>query len=100
MMEKNLYWKFFFNFSLYISLSHLFGYCGGAVYSVTPVFTQLHRSAFNLEFKTLLEPISYVVVDLWQRKGKLCGCFKNSTSIIFKLYQKKLNFQIKYVGII
>ena len=40
------------------------GYCEGAVDSITLVFTQLHRSRFNLEFEELLEPILYVAADL------------------------------------
>ena len=35
----------------------LCGFCGGAVDSIISVFTQLHRSSFNLEFETLFESI-------------------------------------------
>ena len=35
----------------------LCSYCGGAVDSIISVFTQLHRSGFNLEFETLFESI-------------------------------------------
>ena len=54
----------------------LCGYCGGAVDSIISVFTQLHRSGFNLEFQTLFESIGQVVADIWQRKGKISGYFK------------------------
>ena len=53
---------------------------GGAVDSIISVFTQLHRSDFNFEFKTLFESISHMDADLQQRKGKISGSFKNSTS--------------------
>ena len=33
----------------------LCGYCGAAIDSIISVFTQLHRSGFNLEFETLPE---------------------------------------------
>ena len=36
---------------------HLCGCCGGAVYSIISVFTQLHRLGFNLDFETLYESI-------------------------------------------
>ena len=49
--------------------------------SIISVFTQLHKSGFNVELKTLYESIIPVFADLWQRKGKISGCFKNSTSI-------------------
>ena len=38
-------------------VARLCGYCGGAVDLIIPVFTQLHRSGFNLELKTLFESI-------------------------------------------
>ena len=79
---------------------HLCGYCGGAVDSIISVFTQLYRSRFSLEFETLFEPISHVVVDLWQRKGKISSCFKNSTSIVLQQCQNKVSFQGKVSGIV
>ena len=48
--------------------------CGGAVDSIISVFTQLHRTGSNLEFEILLESITHVVAELWQRKGKISGC--------------------------
>ena len=65
-----------------IIVRHLCGYYGGAVDSITSVFIQLHRSRFNLDFETLFEAIRHVLADLWQGKGKISGCFKNSTSIV------------------
>ena len=47
----------------------LYDCCGGAVGSVNSVFTQLHRSNFDLEFETILESVRQVVADLWQRNG-------------------------------
>ena len=41
------------------------GYCEGAVDPVALFVTLLHRSGFNLEFKTLFESILHVVADLW-----------------------------------
>ena len=67
----------------------LCGYCGGAVDSIIPVFTQLHRSGFNLEFETLYESVGQVVIDLWQRKAKTSCCFSNSTSFVLHLQQFK-----------
>ena len=32
-----------------------------------------------------------MVADLWQRKVKICGCFKNSTSIVLQQCQKIMN---------
>ena len=69
------------------------GYCGGAVHSITPIFTQLHRSGFNLKFETLFESIWQVVADLWQRKGKISSSFKNSTSVVLHQYQNQVNFK-------
>ena len=69
---------------------HLCGHCRGAVYSIISVFTQLHRSSFNLEFGTLYESIWQVVADLWQRKCKISGCFENSTSIVLQQSQNSL----------
>ena len=69
--------------------------CGGAVDSITSAFAQLHRSGFNFEFETLLESIRRVVADLWQRKGKISGCFKNSTSTVLPRCQNKVSFQRK-----
>ena len=54
----------------------LYGYCGGAVDSIISIFTQLHRSGFNLEFEALFEPLCQVVSDLSQRTCKINGCFK------------------------
>ena len=51
--------------------------CGGFVDSIIPVFVQLHRSGFNLEFETSYESIRYVVVDLQQRNGNISGCFEH-----------------------
>ena len=48
----------------------LCGYRGGVVDSIISVFTQLHRSGFNLEFETLFESINHVVADSWQIKGR------------------------------
>ena len=33
-----------------------------------------------------------MVADLWQRKGKIIGCFKNSTSIVLQQCQNTVNF--------
>ena len=56
----------------------LCGYCGGAVDSITSVHTQLHRS---------------------QGKGKISGCFKNSTSVVRQHYHNEEDFQRKGSGI-
>ena len=50
----------------------------GAIDAIISVFTQLHRSGFNLEFETLFESVGEVVADLWQRKGKRSSCFKTA----------------------
>ena len=55
--------------------------------SIISFFTQWRRSGFNLEFETLHESICQLVADLWQRKGKISGCFKNSTSIVLQQHQ-------------
>ena len=68
----------------------LCGCCGGAADSIISVFTQLHRSRFNLEFEILFESILHVVVDLWQRKGKISGCFKTALLLFSS------NVKIKY----
>ena len=54
----------------------LCGYCGGVVDCIISIFTQFHRSDFNLELETLFESVGQVVADLWQRKGKISDCFK------------------------
>ena len=36
-----------------------------------------------------------MVAGLWQRKGKVSGCFKNNTSIVLQQCQNKVNFQRK-----
>ena len=62
-------------------------FCGhyvGAIDSIISVFAHLHRSGFNLEFETLLS-IRRVVADLWERKGRISGCFKNSTALVLLL---------------
>ena len=54
-------------------VSRLCGYCGGAVDSIISLFTQLHRSGFNLfEFETLFES----VCDKWLLIYG--GCFKKA----------------------
>ena len=42
---------------LKIIVPHLCGHCGGAVSFIKSIFTQLHRSGFNLEFETLFGSI-------------------------------------------
>ena len=81
-------------------MPRLCGYCGEALISVMSTFTQLHRSGFNLEFETLFESIRHVVADLRQRKGKISGCFKNSTSIVLQQCQNQVRFEKKDSGII
>ena len=81
-------------------MPRLCDYCGGAVDSIILGFKQLHRSGFNLEVETLCESIGHVVADLWQRKAKISGCFKNSTSIVLQLRQNKVSFQRKDFGIV
>ena len=39
------------------NVTSLCGCCGGAVDLIILVFTQLHRSGFNLEFETLYESV-------------------------------------------
>ena len=46
-------------------MPRLGGYFEGVVDSIITIFTQSHRSGFNLEFETLFESISHVVADLW-----------------------------------
>ena len=58
--------------------ARLCGCCGGAVDKIILLFAQFYRSVFSLEFEILFESISHVVADLWQRNGKISGCFKNS----------------------
>ena len=70
-------------------------YCGGAVDSIISVFTQLHRSAFNLKFETLFESIWHVVAHLWQRKGTTRGCFKYSTSIVLQQSQSIVSYLLE-----
>ena len=63
----------------------VFSCCGGAVDSINWAFTLLQRSGFTLEFQTLYKSIRLVVAYLWLRKGKISGCFKNSsTSIVLQ----------------
>ena len=45
-------------------MTHCGGNCGGAVDSIIPAFTPLHRSGFILEFETLCESIWDEVADL------------------------------------
>ena len=49
---------------------NLCGCCGGALSFVIPYSAKLHRIGFVLEFVTLFESISQLVVNLWQMKGK------------------------------
>ena len=56
---------------------------GGTVDSIISTSTLLHKSVFNLEFETLFVSSWHMVADLWERKGKISGCFKNSTSLLF-----------------
>ena len=81
-------------------MPHLCGYWGGGANSIVLAFLQLHRSGFNLKIETLFESISQVVADLWQRKGKISGGFKNSTSVVLPQCQDKVLFQRKDTGII
>ena len=76
-------------------MPRLCGCCGGAVDSIISVFTQLHRSSFNLEFETSYESMRQVVADLWQRKGKISGCFKNSTFVVLEQCRNKVSSQRK-----
>ena len=77
------------------SVQRLCGRCGGAVDLIISIFTQLHMSGLDLEFETLLESIWQVVAGLWQRKGKMSGCFKNYTS-----YQNAPRMsEIKYINV-
>ena len=78
----------------------LCGYCGGAVDSVFSLLGQLHSLSFNLEFETLFESIGRVVADLWQRRGKISGCFKNSTSVVLQECQNKVNLRRKGSSIV
>ena len=39
-----------------------------------------------------------MVADLWQRKGKINGCFKNFTSVGLRQFQNKVRFQRKDSG--
>ena len=41
-----------------------------------------------------------MVADLWQRKGKVSSCFKNSTSLALLLCQNKANFQRSGSGLV
>ena len=71
----------------------LCGCRGGAVNLAISIFTQFHWLGFNVEFETLYELILQVVADLWQRKCKVSGCFKNSTSFVLQQFQNKVSFQ-------
>ena len=42
-------------------------------------------------FETMFESIWQVVAYLWERKGKISGCFKNSTQFFSS------NVEIKYI---
>ena len=64
-----------------------------AVYQFTLAFAQLHKSGFTLEFKTMHESIWHVIADLWRGKGKICGCFKNGTSVVLQQCQNQVSFQ-------
>ena len=59
----------------------LCGCYGEAIDSLISAFTQLHRSGVIFKFETMYEPVQQVVADLWQRKGQISGCFKNTTFI-------------------
>ena len=63
-------------------------------------FTQSHGSSFNIEFEILFESILQAFADLWQRKDKISGCFKNSTSVVLQQCQNKANFQRKGSSIV
>ena len=65
----------------------LCGYCGGAVDPIISVFSQSHKSSFNLELETLFESIWHMVADLWQRRSKINGCFQNSTAVVLQQCQ-------------
>ena len=41
-----------------------------------------------------------MVADLWQRNGKISGCFKNSASIVLQQQQNKISFQRKGSGVV
>ena len=41
-----------------------------------------------------------MAADLWWRKGKIGGCFKNSTSAVLKQCQNEVTFQRKCSGIV
>ena len=41
-----------------------------------------------------------MVADLSQRKGKISGCFKNSTSTVNQQCQNKVNFQRNGSGVV
>ena len=75
---------------------HLCGCSGGAVDSIISVFTQLHKSDFNLELLTLYESIWNVVADLWQRKAKISGASKTALHCSLS---KSSKFQRKGPGI-
>ena len=68
------------------------GCCGGAVGLIVSAFTHLYRSGFNFEFETLLESITEVVADLWERKGKVSGCFKTAHFFYSPLMPKLSTF--------
>ena len=78
----------------------LCGCYGVAVGSIISIFTWCYRSGFKLEFETLHESFGQVVADLWQRKDKISGCFKNSTSIVLQQCQNQVSFQRKDFGIV
>ena len=76
-----------------IIVPRLCAYCGGAVDSLISISTQLHWSGFNLDIEILFESIRHVVADVRQRKGKINGCFKNSTLIVLHQCQNEISLK-------
>ena len=37
-----------------------------------------------------------MIADLWQRKGKIGGCFKNSTSVVFQQSQNEVSLRADF----
>ena len=72
--------------------------CGGAVNSIMLVLTQLqYGSSFNLQLETLFESILRVISNLWQRKGKISGYFKKTTSIVLQFQRNDSNVISKFL---
>ena len=70
----------------------LHGCCGGALDSIDSIFTQLHRSGFNLESETWYKFICQVIADLWKANEVVAS---KTAFVLFSNNVKKIRFPKK-----